>query len=166
MRMPGMLPKVLLQTFIGIHTTDLNLFQKGLSSKHHGTDQDSSYTIHCLSPHASPQACRLKPQRRGNLMSRSSEEPAGAIGEGIFWINRSVRTSDTVAKSLLLLLMRQGDEKNARDFYKPISVLLLVVVTTKTAIIPIYRFLSPTLLDKHSLFTIIQMRYHMFGCGW
>lgn len=33
-------------------------------------------------------------------------------------IKESVRTSDTVPKSLLLLLLRQSDEKNIREFYR------------------------------------------------
>jgi len=36
-------------------------------------------------------------------------------------IKESVRTSDTVPKSLLLLLLRQSDEKNIREFYRQIK---------------------------------------------
>jgi len=36
-------------------------------------------------------------------------------------IKESVRTSDTVPKSLLLLLIRQSDEKNIREFYRQIK---------------------------------------------
>ena len=36
-------------------------------------------------------------------------------------IKESVRTSDTVPKSLLLLLIRQSDEKNIRSFYRQIK---------------------------------------------
>ncbi len=36
-------------------------------------------------------------------------------------IKGSVRTSDTVPKSLLLLLLRQSDEKNIREFYRQIK---------------------------------------------
>ena len=47
-------------------------------------------------------------------------------------IKRSVRTSDTVPKSLLLLLMRQGDEKNIREFYRKIKEGKLTVREVKT----------------------------------
>src|SRR6056297_3406346 len=36
-------------------------------------------------------------------------------------IKESVRTSDTIPKSLLLLLLRQSDEKNIRTFYHQIK---------------------------------------------
>ena len=36
-------------------------------------------------------------------------------------IKGNVHTSDTVSKSLLLLLIRQGDEKNIREFYREIK---------------------------------------------
>jgi ParB family transcriptional regulator, chromosome partitioning protein len=36
-------------------------------------------------------------------------------------IKESVRTSDTVPKSLLLLLLRQSDEKNVKEFYRQIK---------------------------------------------
>lgn len=47
-------------------------------------------------------------------------------------IKRSVWTSDTVPKSLLLLLVRQGDEKNIREFYKQIKERRLTVREVKT----------------------------------
>jgi len=47
-------------------------------------------------------------------------------------IKESVRTSDTVPKSLLLLLIRQGDGKNIREFYKQIKEGKLTVQEVKT----------------------------------
>jgi len=47
-------------------------------------------------------------------------------------MKRSVRTWDTVPKSLLLLLMRQGDEKNIREFYRKIKEGKLTVREAKT----------------------------------
>ena len=47
-------------------------------------------------------------------------------------IKESVRTSDTVPKSLLLLLIRQSDEKNIRGFYRQIKEGKLTVRETKT----------------------------------
>jgi hypothetical protein len=42
-------------------------------------------------------------------------------------IKRDVRTSDAFPKSLLLLLIRQGNEKNIREFYKQIKERKLTV---------------------------------------
>jgi len=47
-------------------------------------------------------------------------------------IKESVRTSDTVPKSLLLLLIRQSDEKNIRSFYRQIKDGKLTVREAKT----------------------------------
>jgi len=47
-------------------------------------------------------------------------------------IKESVRTSDTVPKSLLLLLIRQSDEKNIRSFYGQIKDGKLTVREAKT----------------------------------
>ncbi|MEA1965635.1 MAG: ParB/RepB/Spo0J family partition protein [Candidatus Aerophobetes bacterium] len=47
-------------------------------------------------------------------------------------IKESVRTSDAVPKSLLLLLTRQGDEKNIREFYKQIKEGKLTVREART----------------------------------
>jgi len=47
-------------------------------------------------------------------------------------IKRSVRTSDAVPKSLLLLLIRQSDEKNIREFYRKIKEGKLTVQEAKT----------------------------------
>jgi len=47
-------------------------------------------------------------------------------------IKRSVRTSDTVPKSLLLLLIRQGNEKNIREFYRQIKEGKLTLQEAKT----------------------------------
>ena len=49
-------------------------------------------------------------------------------------IKESVRTSDTVPKSLLLLLIRQSDEKNIRGFYRQIKEGKLTVQEAKTKI--------------------------------
>jgi len=49
-------------------------------------------------------------------------------------IKESVRTSDTVPKSLLLLLIRQSDEKNIRGFYRQIKEGKLTVREAKTKI--------------------------------
>jgi len=49
-------------------------------------------------------------------------------------IKESVRTSDTVPKSLLLLLIRQSDEKNIRGFYRQIKEGKLTVREVKTKI--------------------------------
>ena len=49
-------------------------------------------------------------------------------------IKESVRTSDTVPKSLLLLLIRQSDEKNIRGFYGQIKEGKLTVQEAKTKI--------------------------------
>ena len=56
--------------------------------------------------------------------------------KGELWGKMSVRTSDAVAKSLLLLLIRQGDEKNTRDFYKQMSVATSVILTIQTVFGP------------------------------
>jgi len=47
-------------------------------------------------------------------------------------IKRSVRISDTIPKSLLLLLIRQGDEKNIREFYRQIKEGKLTLQEAKT----------------------------------
>jgi len=47
-------------------------------------------------------------------------------------IKRSVRSSDTVPKSLLLLLIRQGNEKNIREFYRQIKEGKLTLQEAKT----------------------------------
>jgi len=47
-------------------------------------------------------------------------------------IKESVRTSDTVPKSLLLLLLRHSDEKNIRGFYRQIKEGKLTVREAKT----------------------------------
>lgn len=47
-------------------------------------------------------------------------------------IKESVRTSDSVPKSLLLLLIRQSDEKNIREFYRQIREGKLTVREAKT----------------------------------
>ena len=47
-------------------------------------------------------------------------------------IKESVRTSDSVPKSLLLLLIRQSDEKNIRSFYRQIKEGKLTVREAKT----------------------------------
>jgi len=47
-------------------------------------------------------------------------------------IKESARTSDTVPKSLLLLLIRQSDEKNIRNFYRQIKEGKLTVREAKT----------------------------------
>lgn len=47
-------------------------------------------------------------------------------------IKNSVRTSDTVPKSLLLLLIRQGNEKIIREFYKQIRQGKLTIREVKT----------------------------------
>jgi len=47
-------------------------------------------------------------------------------------IKESVRNSDIIPKSLLLLLIRQGDEKNIREFYKQIKEGKLTVREAKT----------------------------------
>jgi len=47
-------------------------------------------------------------------------------------IKESVRTSDSVPKSLLLLLVRQSDEKNIRGFYRQIREGKLTVQEAKT----------------------------------
>ena len=49
-------------------------------------------------------------------------------------IKESVRCSDTVPKSLLLLLIRQSDEKNIRGFYRQIKEGKLTVQEAKTKI--------------------------------
>ncbi|MBU4362009.1 ParB/RepB/Spo0J family partition protein [bacterium] len=49
-------------------------------------------------------------------------------------IKESVRTSDTVPKSLLLLLLRQSDEKNIKEFYRQIKEGKLTVREAKTRI--------------------------------
>jgi len=49
-------------------------------------------------------------------------------------IKESVRTSDTVPKSLLLLLIRQSDEKNIKEFYRQIKEGKLTVREAKTKI--------------------------------
>ena len=49
-------------------------------------------------------------------------------------IKESVRTSDSVPKSLLLLLIRQSDEKNIRGFYRQIKEGKLTVQEAKTKI--------------------------------
>ena len=49
-------------------------------------------------------------------------------------IKESVRTSDSVPKSLLLLLIRQSDEKNIRGFYRQIKEGKLTVREVKTKI--------------------------------
>jgi ParB family chromosome partitioning protein len=47
-------------------------------------------------------------------------------------IKKSIRTSDTPPKSLLLLLVRQGDEKNIKEFYKQVKERRLTVREVKT----------------------------------
>ena len=47
-------------------------------------------------------------------------------------IKESVRTSGTVPKSLLLLLIRQSEEKNIREFYRQIKEGKLTVREAKT----------------------------------
>ena len=47
-------------------------------------------------------------------------------------IKESVRTSDTVPKSLLLLLLRQSDEKNIKEFYRQIKEGKLTIQEVKT----------------------------------
>ena len=47
-------------------------------------------------------------------------------------IKGNVQRSDTVSKSLLLLLMRQGDEKNIREFYRELKEGRLTVREAKT----------------------------------
>ena len=47
-------------------------------------------------------------------------------------VKMSVRTSDTVPKSLLLLVMRQGDEKDIREFYRKTKEGKLTVREAKT----------------------------------
>jgi len=47
-------------------------------------------------------------------------------------IRKDVRTSDTFPKSLLLLLVRQGNEKNIREFYEQIKKGKLTVREVKT----------------------------------
>ncbi|MBU4361263.1 ParB/RepB/Spo0J family partition protein, partial [bacterium] len=49
-------------------------------------------------------------------------------------IKESVRTSDTVPKSLLFLLIRQSDEKNIRGFYSQIKEGKLTIQEVKTKI--------------------------------
>jgi len=49
-------------------------------------------------------------------------------------IKESVRTSDTVPKSLLLLLIRQSDEKNIREFYRQTKEGKLTIQEVKTKI--------------------------------
>jgi len=49
-------------------------------------------------------------------------------------IKRDVRTSDAFPKSLLLLLIRQGNEKNIRDFYKQIKERKLTVRELETTL--------------------------------
>jgi len=49
-------------------------------------------------------------------------------------IKRDVRTSDAFPKSLLLLLIRQGNEKNIREFYKQIKERKLTVRELKTTL--------------------------------
>ncbi|KKM25610.1 hypothetical protein LCGC14_1593260 [marine sediment metagenome] len=49
-------------------------------------------------------------------------------------IKRDVRTSDAFPKSLLLLLIRQGNEKNIREFYKQIKERKLTVREVKTTL--------------------------------
>ena len=49
-------------------------------------------------------------------------------------IKESVRRSDTVPKSLLLLLIRQSDEKNIRGFYRQIKEGNLTFREAKTKI--------------------------------
>jgi ParB family chromosome partitioning protein len=50
-------------------------------------------------------------------------------------IKESVRTSDSVPKSLLLLLVRQSNEKNIREFYRQIKEGKLTVREAKTELI-------------------------------